>query len=88
MHIATEADCTIASLASAHEASERTIRRDLAALEFAGFHVDSVWVDGHKCWRLTRPLVVAINTWAGHAPAGRLRCARSACAPRRLKARP
>jgi predicted DNA-binding transcriptional regulator YafY len=61
MHIATEADCTIASLASAHEASERTIRRDLAALEFAGFHVDSVWVDGHKCWRLARQPMKAIT---------------------------
>jgi predicted DNA-binding transcriptional regulator YafY len=61
MHVATEADCTIASLARDHEASERTIRRDLAAFEFAGFHVDSAWVDGHKCWRLAKQPMKAIT---------------------------
>ncbi len=63
LDIATAADCTIASLALKHEVCERTIRRDLAALESAGFTLYPESVDGRNCWRITgRPLKAITET--------------------------
>ena len=42
---------------------ERTIRRDLSALETAGFTLYPESVDGHNCWRLTgKPLKAITET--------------------------
>ena len=39
MNIASSADCTLKSLAAKHGVVEKTIQRDLAALESAGFTI-------------------------------------------------
>jgi predicted DNA-binding transcriptional regulator YafY len=66
--VATSADCTIASLAARHEVVERTIRRDLAALESAGFTLYPQRVDGRNCWRLSGKPLKAITETAFTLP--------------------
>jgi predicted DNA-binding transcriptional regulator YafY len=61
MHIARAADCTIESLAQDHEVSDRTVRRDLTALECAGFPINPVTVDRRKYWRLDSKPMKAIT---------------------------
>ncbi len=61
--IATAADCTIASLAAKYDVGERTIRRDLVALETAGFTLYPQRVDRRNCWRLSgKPLKAITET--------------------------
>ncbi len=51
--IASSADCTIASLAAKYEVCDRTVRRDLAALESAGFPLYPHRAGNQNCWRLS-----------------------------------
>jgi predicted DNA-binding transcriptional regulator YafY len=66
--IATSADCTIASLARKYGVVERTLRRDLASLEAAGFTLYPQRVDGHNCWRLSGKPLKAITETAFTLP--------------------
>jgi predicted DNA-binding transcriptional regulator YafY len=61
MQIARAADCTLESLALEHDKSERTIRRDLTALEYAGFPIAPVRIDGQTYWRLSHQPMKAIT---------------------------
>lgn len=61
MQIARAADCTIESLALEHGKSQRTIRRDLAALTYAGFPIDPVRAEGCTYWRLDSKPMKAIT---------------------------
>ena len=52
--VASAADCTVPSLAGEHRVSTRTIYRDLAALQTAGFPLYDEERDGIKYWRLDK----------------------------------
>jgi predicted DNA-binding transcriptional regulator YafY len=68
MDIATSADCTLKSLATKHGVVERTIHRDLTALESAGFTLYPQRVDHSNCWRLSGKPLKAITETAFTLP--------------------